>query len=169
MGERPDWGHQAVVSYGFPRAASDPKYTRYILQYEGTKKRGNVLVNDANGDIATIYTRAERRLGQVRHLGAVSGTRPADEDGPDGPDQVVASERATGGSAGPDPGAVGERGGTRAPTRSWHCGGPSLPSSMAAPCSATAARARVRWWPPTALCSASWRTRHSGVPGAHSN
>jgi len=45
-----------VVSYGFPRAASDPKYTRYILQYEGTKKRGNVLVNDANGDIATIYT-----------------------------------------------------------------------------------------------------------------
>jgi len=43
-----------VVSYGFPRAASDPKYTRYILQYEGTKKRGNVLVNDANGDIATI-------------------------------------------------------------------------------------------------------------------
>ena len=36
-----------VVSYGFPRAASDPKYTRYILQYEGTKKRGNVLDNDA--------------------------------------------------------------------------------------------------------------------------
>lgn len=45
-----------VVSYGFPRDAQDPKYTRYILQYQGTARRGNVVVNPVNGDIASIYT-----------------------------------------------------------------------------------------------------------------
>ncbi|SDC97391.1 hypothetical protein [Actinokineospora iranica] len=44
-----------VVSYGFPRPG-DPGNTRYILQYRGTERRGNVVVNDANSDIATIYT-----------------------------------------------------------------------------------------------------------------
>ncbi|SDP95963.1 hypothetical protein SAMN04487905_1192 [Actinopolyspora xinjiangensis] len=44
-----------VVSYGFPRPG-DPGNTRYIVQYHGTDRRGDVVVNDATGDIATIYT-----------------------------------------------------------------------------------------------------------------
>lgn len=44
-----------VVSYGFPRPG-DPGNTRYILQYHGTNRTGNVIVNDATSDIASIYT-----------------------------------------------------------------------------------------------------------------
>lgn len=45
-----------VVSYGFPRPGNQPGNTRYITQYRGTQRTGNVVVNDATGDIATIYT-----------------------------------------------------------------------------------------------------------------
>ena len=44
-----------VVSYGFPRPAT-PGNTVLIMQYHGTKRRAEVVVNDATGDIATIYT-----------------------------------------------------------------------------------------------------------------
>lgn len=44
-----------VVSYGFPRKG-DPGNTRLIYQYDGTSNRAEVVVNDATGDIATIYT-----------------------------------------------------------------------------------------------------------------
>lgn len=44
-----------VVSYGFPRKG-DPGNTRLIYQYNGTTNRAEVVVNDATGDIVTIYT-----------------------------------------------------------------------------------------------------------------
>ncbi len=44
-----------VVSYGFPRQGDDGN-TRYITQYHGTSRQGNVIVNDATSDIASIYT-----------------------------------------------------------------------------------------------------------------
>jgi len=44
-----------VVSYGFPRPG-DPGNTRLIYQYNGTSNQASVVVNDATGDIATIYT-----------------------------------------------------------------------------------------------------------------
>lgn len=46
-----------VVSYGFPRRG-DPGNTRLIYQYNGTSNQAIVVVNDATGDIATIYTSA---------------------------------------------------------------------------------------------------------------
>lgn len=44
-----------VVSYGFPRPG-DPGNTQLIYQYNGTRNRATVVVNDTTGDIATIYT-----------------------------------------------------------------------------------------------------------------
>lgn len=44
-----------VVSYGFPRPG-DPGNTRLIYQYNGTSNQASAVVNDATGDIATIYT-----------------------------------------------------------------------------------------------------------------
>ena len=41
---------------GFPRSGTGPGNTSYIYQYEGTAKRALVIVNDATGDIASIYT-----------------------------------------------------------------------------------------------------------------
>lgn len=46
-----------VVSYGFPRPG-DAGNTRLIYQYNGTRNTANVIVNDATGDIASIYTSA---------------------------------------------------------------------------------------------------------------
>ncbi|MBQ6644226.1 MAG: hypothetical protein IJH84_24790 [Saccharopolyspora sp.] len=48
-----------VVSYGFPRPATNPAYTRYILQYRGTERTGNVVVDPRTSDIASIYTSLE--------------------------------------------------------------------------------------------------------------
>ncbi|MGQ0625969.1 MAG: hypothetical protein ACT4PP_15145 [Sporichthyaceae bacterium] len=45
-----------IVGYGFPRAATKPGYRQHILQYHGTKRRGHVIFDEANGDIITIYT-----------------------------------------------------------------------------------------------------------------
>jgi hypothetical protein len=44
-----------TVSYGFPRKG-EPGNTRLIYQYNGTNQRAEVVVNDATGDIVTIYT-----------------------------------------------------------------------------------------------------------------
>ena len=44
-----------VVSYGFPRPG-DPGKTVLHYQYNGTTKSALVVVNDATGDIVTMYT-----------------------------------------------------------------------------------------------------------------
>jgi hypothetical protein len=45
-----------VVSYGFPRPSKDPGNLDLIKQYNGTSSRAIVAVNEATGDIATVYT-----------------------------------------------------------------------------------------------------------------
>lgn len=44
-----------VVSYGFSRPGDTGK-TRLIKNFNGTRSQAYVIVNDATGDIATIYT-----------------------------------------------------------------------------------------------------------------
>jgi hypothetical protein len=46
-----------VVSYGFPRPATDPDNTRLIIQFRGTRGEANVIVNDQTGDVVTVYTK----------------------------------------------------------------------------------------------------------------
>jgi len=50
-----------VVSYGFPRpgGAGNPGNIALVKQYNGTSSRAIVAVNEATGDIATIYTESE--------------------------------------------------------------------------------------------------------------
>lgn len=62
-----------VVSYGFPRPG-DPGNTRYITQYHGTQRRGNVVVNDATGDIVTIYTEPNNDWTECAHWTPASRT-----------------------------------------------------------------------------------------------
>jgi hypothetical protein len=47
-----------VVSYGFPRPGGikNPGNVALIKQYDGTSSRAIVAVNEATGDIVTIYT-----------------------------------------------------------------------------------------------------------------
>jgi hypothetical protein len=44
-----------VVSHGFPRPG-DPGNTRLIYQYLGVERQAVVVVNDATGDIASMWT-----------------------------------------------------------------------------------------------------------------
>ena len=48
-----------VVSYGFPRPASDPGNTKLIKQFNGTDNLAIVIVNDANGDIVSAFTKPQ--------------------------------------------------------------------------------------------------------------
>ena len=43
------------MSYGFPRPG-DPGNTVLNYQYDGTRKRALVVVNDVTGDTVTVYT-----------------------------------------------------------------------------------------------------------------
>jgi hypothetical protein len=45
-----------VVSYGFPRPATDARYVQLHYQYNGTKAVAYAIVDDATGDVASIYT-----------------------------------------------------------------------------------------------------------------
>jgi hypothetical protein len=45
-----------VVSDGFPRPATDSRYSDLHYQYVGTKQIAHAVVDDDTGDVATIYT-----------------------------------------------------------------------------------------------------------------
>lgn len=59
-----------VVSYGFPRKSKKPGNIVLIKQYNGTSSRALVALNEATGDIATIYTepRPDDWVGCIRPL-----------------------------------------------------------------------------------------------------
>ncbi len=45
-----------VISYGFPRPASNPDYTALHKQFNGTSGLAIAVINDLTGDVVTIYT-----------------------------------------------------------------------------------------------------------------
>lgn len=48
-----------TVSFGFVRDASQPAYKRHIYQYRGTDRSAQVVYDENNGDIVTIFTNPE--------------------------------------------------------------------------------------------------------------